>query len=90
MYLHVRVRLHDATDWIEGRFADGFLFSNGKILQYLSFGERADALQWAEMDRSNGYESVSAEFLTHRGNSSTRRNAIGVSNERSMPSCRLD
>src|SRR5580658_11165784 len=30
------------------------------------------------MDRSNGYESVSAEFLAHRGNSRTRSNAIGV------------
>jgi SAM-dependent methyltransferase len=30
------------------------------------------------MDRSNGYESVSAEFLARRGNSRTRSNAIGV------------
>ena len=30
------------------------------------------------MDRSNGYESVSAEFLARRGNSSTRSSAIGV------------
>jgi SAM-dependent methyltransferase len=29
-------------------------------------------------DRSNGYETVSAEFLAHRGNSRTRPNAIGV------------
>ena len=30
------------------------------------------------MDRSNGYESVSTEFLARRGNSRTRSNAIGV------------
>jgi len=30
------------------------------------------------MDLSNGYESVSQEFLGHRGNSRTRANAIGV------------
>jgi len=30
------------------------------------------------MDRSNGYESVSAEFIARRGNSRTRSNAIGV------------
>jgi len=30
------------------------------------------------MDLSNGYESVSREFLERRGNSSTRANAIGV------------
>ena len=29
-------------------------------------------------DPSNGYETVSAEFLAHRGNSRTRSNAIGV------------
>jgi len=31
-----------------------------------------------EMDLSNGYESVSAEFVARRGNSRTRSNAIGV------------
>lgn len=30
------------------------------------------------MDRSNGYEAVSEEFLARRGNSKTRSNAIGV------------
>src|SRR5690348_7206721 len=30
------------------------------------------------MDRSNGYEGVSEEFLSRRGNSTTRSNAIGV------------
>ena len=30
------------------------------------------------MDRSNGYESVSAEFLARRGNGWTRSHAIGV------------
>ena len=30
------------------------------------------------MDPSNGYESVSKEFLTHRGDSRTRSTAIGV------------
>ncbi len=46
-YLHARVRLKDSTEWIDGRFADGFVFRNGKIIQYLSFGERAEALTWA-------------------------------------------
>jgi cyclopropane fatty-acyl-phospholipid synthase-like methyltransferase len=30
------------------------------------------------MDRSNGYESISEEWLARRGNSKTRSNAIGV------------
>ncbi len=54
VYLHARVRLQGATDWVEGRFADGFLFRNGKILQYLSFEERAEALHWAEMEDPQG------------------------------------
>lgn len=50
VYLHVRVRLKDSTDWVEGRFADGFEVRNGTITQYHSFGERADALKWAGVD----------------------------------------
>jgi hypothetical protein len=47
VYLHARVRLKDSSEWVGGRFADGFAFRNGKIIQYLSFGERAEALKWA-------------------------------------------
>ena len=50
VYLQARVRLHGSTDWVGGRFADGFVFQGGKIVQYLSFGERADALEWAEIE----------------------------------------
>jgi len=49
-YLHARVRLKDTTDWIDGRFADGFQFRNGKITQYLTFWERVDALKWAGIE----------------------------------------
>lgn len=50
VYLHARVRLKDSTEWVGGRFADGFVFRNGKIIQYRSFGERADALDWAGIE----------------------------------------
>ena len=50
VYLHAWIRLKDATDWVGGRFADGFVFHNGKIAQYLSFGERLDALNWAGIE----------------------------------------
>ena len=50
VYLHAWVRLKDSTDWSGGRFADGFVFRNGKIIQYLSFGERRDALKWAGIE----------------------------------------
>ena len=29
VYLHAWVRLKDATEWVGGRFADGFVFRNG-------------------------------------------------------------
>ena len=50
VYLHARVRLKDSTDWVGGRFADGFVLRGGKITQYLSFGERGDALRWAGIE----------------------------------------
>lgn len=52
VYLHVRVRLRDTTEWVDGRFADGFIFRNGKIVEYRSFGERAEALEWAGIEGS--------------------------------------
>ena len=47
VYLHASVRLKDATAWTGGRFADGFVFRNGKITEYRSFGDRGQALKWA-------------------------------------------
>jgi hypothetical protein len=47
VYLHARVRLKNSTEWVGGRFADGFVFRNGRIVQYLSFGKRTEALEWA-------------------------------------------
>ena len=49
-YLHARVRLEGSPEWVGGRFADGFEFRDGKIVRYLSFGERADALAWAGIE----------------------------------------
>jgi len=50
VFLHAWVRPKKSTQWGGGRFADGFVFRNGKIVQYLSFGERADALAWAGIE----------------------------------------
>ena len=47
VYLYAWVRLKDATAWTGGRFADGFVFRNGEITEYRTFGERAQALDWA-------------------------------------------
>ena len=53
VYLHARVRLKDSNEWVGGRFADGFEFRNGRIIQYLSFAERAAALEWAGIPASS-------------------------------------
>jgi hypothetical protein len=50
VYLHAWVRLKDSTDWIGGRFADGFVFRDGKIIEYLTFWERAEARKWAGIE----------------------------------------
>src|SRR4029450_2636442 len=47
VYLHAWVSMKDSIEWVGGRFADGFVFRNGKIVHYRSFGERAEALEWA-------------------------------------------
>jgi ketosteroid isomerase-like protein len=47
VYLHALVRMKDATEWTGGRFADGFVFRNGRNTEYRTFGERVQALEWA-------------------------------------------
>jgi len=50
VFLHAWVRPKNSTQWGGGRFADGFVFRKGRIVQYLSFGQRADALAWADIE----------------------------------------
>lgn len=50
VFLYARVRLKEASNWIDGRFADGFVFRDGRIVEYLTFGERAKALVWAGIE----------------------------------------
>lgn len=50
VFLHAWVRLQDATDWTGGRFADGFVLREGKVVEYHSFAERVDALRWAGIE----------------------------------------
>lgn len=49
VHVHVRVRLKDKTDWIDGRVADAFAFKNGKISEFRSFEKSEDAMKWAEL-----------------------------------------
>lgn len=50
VYLHAWVRKHGETEWMGGRFADGFVIRNGRIVEYRTFWARADALKWAEIE----------------------------------------
>lgn len=50
VYVHVRVRLKDSTEWIDARFADGFVIRNHKIIEYRTFAERGAALRWAGIE----------------------------------------
>ncbi len=45
--VHVRVRLKDKTEWLEGRVTDVFAFGNGKIIEFRSFEKSEDAMKWA-------------------------------------------
>lgn len=47
VFVFVRVRLKDKTDWLEGRVADAFTLRNGKIIEFRSFTENQKALDWA-------------------------------------------
>lgn len=50
VYLHARVRLKESNEWVGGRFADGFVFRGGKIVEYITFWERPEALAWAGLE----------------------------------------
>lgn len=47
IFVHVRVRRKGQESWNEGRIADGFTFRGGKIVEFISFAERAQAMEWA-------------------------------------------
>ncbi len=48
--VHVRVRLKNKTEWIEGRVADVFTFRDGKVIQMRTFAERREAFAWAGVE----------------------------------------
>ncbi len=45
--VHVKVRLKDKQDWIDGHTADVFSFRDGKITEMYSFFEKQQAIEWA-------------------------------------------
>ena len=53
VFVYVRVRLKDHTDWIEARLADVYTFRNGKAFQMRHFPDRRQALEWAGVKASD-------------------------------------
>ncbi len=45
--VHVRVRLKDQTDWLEGRTADVYTFRNGKVIEFSTFADEQKAFEFA-------------------------------------------
>jgi ketosteroid isomerase-like protein len=53
VFVHVRVKLKDSTEWHEDRIADVFVFRNGKAFQMRAFANRQRALEWAGVKDGN-------------------------------------
>ena len=47
VFVHVRVRLRTETQWREGYVADGFTFRDGKAVEFRTFVDEREALEWA-------------------------------------------
>jgi uncharacterized protein len=47
VFVYVRVRLKQETEWREGSIADVFTFRNGKVIEMRTFADRQQALEWA-------------------------------------------
>ncbi len=45
--VHVRVRLKNEKEWREGRTADVYTFRNGKAIEFRTFWDERQALDWA-------------------------------------------
>lgn len=46
-YIHVRVRLNGHVEWIDARTADVFTFRGGKAVEFRTFTDDRQALEWA-------------------------------------------
>lgn len=51
--VHVRVRLKDETEWREGHIADIYTFRNGKAIEFRTFADERQALEWAGIRASD-------------------------------------
>ncbi|MGN6626449.1 MAG: nuclear transport factor 2 family protein [Tepidisphaeraceae bacterium] len=44
--IDVHVRLKNETEWREGRIADVFTFRDGKAIEFRTFGDERQAMEW--------------------------------------------
>lgn len=47
VFVHVKVRLKNKTEWIDGHVTDVFTFQDTKVIEFYSFLDRNEALNWA-------------------------------------------
>jgi uncharacterized protein len=50
VFIDVRVRLKHETEWRQGRVTDVFTFRNGKAIQFRTFADERQALEWAGVE----------------------------------------
>lgn len=48
VFVHVKVRLKNKNEWIDGQVTDVFSFQGSKVVEFNSFSDRNEALIWAE------------------------------------------
>jgi ketosteroid isomerase-like protein len=53
VFVDVRVRLKSETQWREGRVVDVYTFRDGKVIEFRSFGDERQAMQWAGLQVSD-------------------------------------
>jgi len=53
VFVDVRVRLKNETQWREGRTVDVYTFRNGKVIEFRTFGDERQAVQWAGVQVSD-------------------------------------
>jgi ketosteroid isomerase-like protein len=53
VFIYVRVRLKQSTEWVEGRHASVYTFRDGKAIQQRIFDDMQQALEWAGVKASD-------------------------------------
>lgn len=51
VFVHVKVRLKNKNEWIDGQVTDVFTFQGTKVVEFYSFADRDEALKWAGMSK---------------------------------------